>query len=76
MEDLSNKLSDLPDEMLIFILGKLPNIEVLDSIIGINERLNTIAYDSVFTSHLTLYLVNKCICSFPDPMLDRFYSET
>lgn len=72
MEDLSIKLSDLPDEMLIFILRKLSNIEVLDSIIGINERLNTIAYDSIFTSHLTLYLVDKCIYPLPDPMLDRF----
>jgi hypothetical protein len=72
MEDLSIKLSDLPDEILIFILRKLYDVEVLYSLIGINKRLNRIAYDSIFTTHLTLYFVDKFIYPLPDPMLDRF----
>jgi hypothetical protein len=72
MEDLSIKLSDLPDEILIFILRKLYDVEVLYSLIGINKRLNTIAYDSIFTTHLILYFVDKFIYPLPDPMLDRF----
>ena len=71
MEDLSIKLSDLPDEMLILILRKLSNVEVLCSMMGISQRLNTIASDSIFTSHLTLYFMDKFISPLPDPMLDR-----
>jgi hypothetical protein len=72
MEDFSIKLSDLPNEMLTFILRKLSNVEVLCSIIGVNQRLNTIAYDSIFTSQLTLYFVDELISPLPDPILDRF----
>jgi hypothetical protein len=72
MEHLSMKLNDLPDEILILILKKLHDVEVLYSLIGANKRLNRIAHDSTFTSHLTLYFLNKCISPLPDPMLDRF----
>ncbi|CAF4071255.1 unnamed protein product [Rotaria sordida] len=72
MEDLSIRLSDLPDEILIFILRKLYDVEVLYSLIGVNKRLNTLAYDSIFTTHLTLYFLDKFIYPLPDPMLDRF----
>ena len=38
MEELiSVKLDDLPDEILLIILGKLSNVEVLYSLIGINK---------------------------------------
>ncbi|CAF3181904.1 unnamed protein product [Rotaria sp. Silwood2] len=69
MEHISIKINDLLDEILIIILEKLSNIEVLYSLIDINKRLNTIAHDSIFTSHLTL------ICffnDFTDPLPDRF----
>ncbi|CAF1289888.1 unnamed protein product [Rotaria sp. Silwood1] len=76
MEDLSFNLNGLPDEILIIILKKLHNVEVLYSLIGVNKRLNTIAQDSIFTSHLTLtnYL-NDFTYSFTDPMLDQFCLE-
>ena len=73
MEHLSIKLNDLPDEILIIILKKLYNVEVLYSLIGVNKRLNTIAHDSIFTSHL--YFLDKFIYSLPNPMIDRFCSE-
>lgn len=72
MRDLSIKLSDLPDEIIIFILKKLYDVEVLYSLIGVNKRLNTIVYDSLFTTNLTLYFLDKFIYPLPDPMLDRF----
>jgi hypothetical protein len=76
MEHLSIKLNDLPDEILIIILKKLYNVEVLYSLIGVNKRLNTMAHDSIFTSHLTLtYFLDKFIYPLPDPMLDRFCSQ-
>jgi hypothetical protein len=75
MEDLSIKLNDLPDEIIVFILRKLYDVEVLYSLIGVNKRLSTIAYDSIFTSHLTLtYFLNDSAYPLPDPMLDRFCS--
>lgn len=72
MEDSSIELSDLPDEILIFILKKLYDVEVLYSLTGINKRFNRIAYDSVFTSDLTLYFSKEFIHSLPQSMLDRF----
>ena len=74
MKDSSTELNDLPDEILIIILKKLFNTDVLYSLIDINERFNTIVHDPIFTSHLTL---TKCFSDnsnypLPDPILDRF----
>ncbi|CAF1490168.1 unnamed protein product [Rotaria sordida] len=60
MEHSSIQLNDLPDEIIIIILKKLHNSEVLYSLIGVNKRLHRIANDSIFTSNLTfLSLVKK-----------------
>ena len=60
MEDSFIQLDDLPDEILIIILKKLHNLEVLYSLIGVNKRLDTIVSDSIFTKNLTLIpSVNK-----------------
>ncbi|CAF1487412.1 unnamed protein product [Rotaria sordida] len=76
MEHLSIKLNDLPDEILITILKKLYNVEVLYSLIGVNKRFNTIAHDSTFASYLTLFCKQDDLISpLPDPMLDRFCSQ-
>ncbi|CAF3538070.1 unnamed protein product [Rotaria sordida] len=75
MEHLPIKLDDLPDEILIIILKKLSNVEVLYSLIGINKRLNRIGCDSVFTSNLTLYFLDKYIHSLSDSMVNRFCSQ-
>ncbi|CAF4750005.1 unnamed protein product, partial [Rotaria sp. Silwood2] len=74
MEHLSTELNDLPDEILMIILKKLFNTEVLYSLIDVNKRLNTIVRDPIFTSHLTLM---RCFSDnsnypLPDPILDRF----
>ncbi|CAF1157316.1 unnamed protein product [Adineta steineri] len=67
--------NDLPDEILMIIFKKLNNFEVLYSLQGVNQRLNTIVQDSVFTNRLTF--VKMCSGNFIDvfccnTVLDRF----
>ncbi|CAF1434138.1 unnamed protein product [Rotaria sordida] len=71
------QLNDLSDEILLIILKKLNNVEVLSSLFNVNKRLNKIVHDSIFTSDLTLlkYLSDDSTYSLPDPLLDRFCSE-
>ncbi|CAF0765299.1 unnamed protein product [Rotaria sp. Silwood1] len=77
MEDLCVRLTDMPDEILLLILNKLTNIEVLYSLIGINIRLDKIVNDPIFTEHLTLMRrsSNGVINLLDDSILKRFYSE-
>ena len=77
MEYLSVGLQDLPNEILIFILKKLCNVEVLYSVQGVNKRLNAIACDSIFTNRLTLlkHVSHYRIDSLPDPILNRLCSQ-
>ncbi|CAF1444801.1 unnamed protein product, partial [Rotaria sordida] len=74
MEYSCVQLTDLPDEILITIFKKLANIEVLYSIVGVNKRLNKIAYDFVFTNNLALLMstLDGFVYSLHDPILDRF----
>ena len=71
------QLADLPDEILIYILKKLENDEVLYSLVGVNKRLNTFVFDSIFTSHLTLmkYSSNDSVNPLSDRIFDRFYLQ-
>jgi hypothetical protein len=76
MEHLSIQLDNLPDEILVFILKKLCNVEVLYSLIGINKRLDKLVHDSIFTSDLTLMRTSdKFFYPLSDLILDRFCSE-
>lgn len=74
MEHSSIQLTDMPDEILMIILKKLYNIEILYSLIGVNKRLHKVVHDSIFTHALTLldYRLDGSICSLPNPMLNRF----
>ena len=75
MKQLSIKLYDLPNEILVLILRKFHSVEVLYSLAAVNKRLNTIVHDSIFTSHLTLtYFLDGFAYRLPDPMLVRFCS--
>ena len=71
------KLTDLPDEILLIIFKKLYNFEVLYSLIGINDRLNKIAVDSIFTRDLTLmrYISVDSICPLSNQILDRLCTQ-
>ncbi|CAF1219115.1 unnamed protein product [Adineta steineri] len=57
-------LNDLPDEILMIIFQKLNNIDVLYSFHGINQRLNRIICDSIFTNRLTF--INSLSKTFID----------
>ncbi len=79
MKDLSIEFNNLPDEIILIILKKLDNVEVLSSLIRVNKRFNKIAHDSIFTSHLSLMKYssnNSTYYAVPDSILDRFCSET
>jgi hypothetical protein len=62
-------LLDLPDEILVIILKKLGNIDVLYSLFEIkNQRIDTLIADDVFTSILNFVKPSSII----DGKLDRF----
>jgi len=48
------QLDDLPDEILLIILTKLNNSDVLYSLMGVNKRLDAFVNDSIFTKNVTL----------------------
>jgi hypothetical protein len=78
MNKSSIQLDDLPDEILVHIFKKLYNNEVLYSLIGVNQRLNRIVHDPIFTHNL--YLLKYCPDDnstepLPDPILERFCSK-
>jgi hypothetical protein len=77
MEHRCIQLADISDEILLLILKKLSNIEVLYSLIGVNIRFDKITRDPIFTNHLALVKrsANGDIKSIDDPIFDRFYSE-
>jgi hypothetical protein len=71
-------LFDLPNEILLIILKKLDNADVLYSFMGvINERFDILLEDHLFTNTLNLtrrssFDDDDDICSLDDPILDRF----
>jgi hypothetical protein len=74
MEDFSIRLDDLPDEILIYIFEKLYNDEVLYSLMGVNQRLNQIVQDQIFTGDLCLLRYGSyddSIIPLPDSTLER-----
>ncbi|CAF2932667.1 unnamed protein product [Rotaria sp. Silwood2] len=77
MEYSCIQLNDLPDEILIYILKKLSNAEVLYSLLGVNKRLNKIVHDSIFTNDLSLLMSTSdgFVYSLPDLILYRFCSH-
>ena len=74
MKHSSVELNDLPDEILMIILKKLCNVEVLYSLKGVNKRLNVISHDPIFTNRLTLMkrVSDQRIDPLSDSILDQF----
>lgn len=77
MKYLCVELNDLLDEILLIILKKLSNIEVLCSLQDANERLNRFIHDPIFASRLNfLPLSSNFISQFPFRfILVRFCSQ-
>ena len=71
------QLDDLPDEVLLFILKKLDNVQVLYSLMGVNKRFHRVVCDSIFTSHLTLMKksADDTILPLSERVLGRFYTQ-
>ncbi len=67
---------DLPNEILFFILKKLENIDVLHSLLGINnQRLYIIAQEQIFNNILNFVSISQStseISSISDSILGRF----
>ena len=68
MDNSLIQLNDLPDEILLIIFKKLNNIELLYSLINVNERIKRIVHDSIFTNCLTMRR-----CTSYDSYYDSYY---
>ena len=68
---------DLPTEILLFTLNKLTSIGVLNSLIGVNLRLDQIVKDPIFIEHLNLIKLssNGGINLLDNSILHRLCSE-
>ncbi|CAF4847924.1 unnamed protein product [Rotaria sp. Silwood2] len=68
-------LLDLPNEILLIILKKLHNMDVLSSLLGVdNQRLDIILQENTFTNNLKFVITTLTddIFSIADPVLNRF----
>ena len=68
-------LFNLPNEILRFILKKLDNMDVLYSLLDVdNQRLDIIAQENAFTNTLNFVLTTSTDDSFSltDTIVDRF----
>ena len=66
-------LMKLPDELLLIILKKLDNIDVLFSLMGLDTRLDQIIRDPCFTAEIDLIQLNDNeTCGLVDTYIDRF----
>ncbi len=69
-------LLDLPNEILFFILKKLENVDVLYSLLGINnQRLDIITQEPIFSKTLNFVSASQTsdeISSISGSILDRF----
>jgi hypothetical protein len=69
-------LLDLPNEILFLILKKLENVNVLYSLLGINnQRLDIIAQEQIFTNTLNFVSISQSsdeISPISDSLLHRF----
>jgi hypothetical protein len=66
---------NLPDEIIVIILNKLDNVEVLYSLTNVNTQLNRIVNDSIFTTKITLMKSTGLTSTLPDTVLNRFCLE-
>ena len=66
---------DLPNEILFIILKKLDNMDVLYSLLGVdNQRLDMVIQEKTFTNTLNFVLTtsNEDILPIDGPILNRF----
>ncbi|CAF0902392.1 unnamed protein product [Adineta steineri] len=72
MNQFDTDLLDLPNEILLIILKKLDNIDVLHSLFGIGKhRIEILLQDDIFTNSLNLVTTSSII----DLKLERFCND-
>ncbi|CAF3384683.1 unnamed protein product [Rotaria socialis] len=70
-----SNLLDLPTEILLIILKKLDNMDILYSLSGVdNQQLDSILQENTFTNNLKFVIITLTddILSSADPVLNRF----
>ncbi|CAF2954104.1 unnamed protein product [Rotaria sp. Silwood2] len=74
MNNSITNIVDLPDEVLLSIFKKLNNIDMLYSLVGINQKLENVACDITFTRAVDLITIssNELNNSKSNAILDRF----
>ncbi len=66
-------LLDLPNEILFLILKKLDNVDVLHSLLGINNRqLDIIAQEQIFSNILNFVSISQTADEISGSILNRF----
>jgi len=73
----SVNIVDLPEEILLHILKKLNNFDVLYSLVGVNKQLDRLACDIDFTRLVDLMTIelNRVTDLRGNAILDRFCME-
>ncbi|CAF4007103.1 unnamed protein product, partial [Rotaria magnacalcarata] len=71
------RIVDIPEEMLLAIFKKLNNIDILYSLVGVNQKLDKVACDIGFTRtiDLTMSSSDEAEYSGTNTILDRFYNS-
>jgi hypothetical protein len=77
MKQSNVELLDLPNEILLIILKKLHNMDVLYSLLDVyNRQLDIIAQENIFTNTLNFVLTTSTltddVVSLPDTIVARF----
>ena len=74
MNDSFVNILDLPDEILIIIFKKLNNLDLLSSMVGVNQRLDSLVCDINFTRAIDLTTItsDELDDSRINAILDRF----
>jgi hypothetical protein len=77
MSSLSVNILDLPDEILLIIFKKLNNIDLLYSLVGVNQKLDKVACDIRFTKEVNLTTIspNDTSDSRLNAIVDRLYTH-
>ena len=66
---------DLPDEIIMLILNKLDNVDVLYCLMDVNPRLDRILHDAMFTKKIALVETTSSVERLDEKLLDRFCLE-
>ncbi|CAF1545259.1 unnamed protein product [Adineta ricciae] len=69
MEHFNITLNDLPDEILLIILKNLKSFDIHFSLQGVNQRLNQIIQEEIFTNRLSF--IKRSSDNFIDRLSDK-----